>query len=232
VGLSLFTLQITHKIEEDIDLERDFVVGSVVEAEPQAGVGIIEQFSSGYHARNGGGDRIRTDGDLPVLDLRAVPATSGDPRPDADDVDPEARPASATAGAAIALLRAAAYVALVVVLYVDPGHTTFFADFGLSEDDIDQVTEVLAAGLAVAALVDAALGVAVLFRFNWARIGLMTVCASTALAGLVASIGRAGHPIGLASLPSLGASVLVLLALSSPAARAWATEPRAAVSAA
>jgi hypothetical protein len=42
------------------------------------------------------------------------------------------------------------------------------------------------------------------------------------MGAFVASVGRLGHPIGIGSLPSLGASVLVLLALSSPSARDWA----------
>ena len=32
---------------------------------------MIRDFSTGYHSRNGGGDLIQTDGDLPILDLRA-----------------------------------------------------------------------------------------------------------------------------------------------------------------
>jgi hypothetical protein len=35
-------------------------------------VDVIADFATGYHARNGGGDSIRTDGDLPIVDVRAV----------------------------------------------------------------------------------------------------------------------------------------------------------------
>ncbi|WP_244911051.1 LssY C-terminal domain-containing protein [Dietzia psychralcaliphila] len=73
VGLSLFTLQVTHKIDADIDVERDYIVDSIRYHVPGAGVRVLENFSAGYHSRNGGGDAIRTDGDLPVVDLRAVP---------------------------------------------------------------------------------------------------------------------------------------------------------------
>lgn len=72
VGLSLFTLQVTHKIDADIDIERDFIVDSVLRATPEAELQVLEDFSAGYHSRNGGGDSIRTDGDLPILDLRAL----------------------------------------------------------------------------------------------------------------------------------------------------------------
>lgn len=72
VGLSLFTLQVTHKIDADTDIERDFIVKSVLDTSPDAVLEVLRDFSTGYHSRNGGGDTIRTDGHLPVLDLRGV----------------------------------------------------------------------------------------------------------------------------------------------------------------
>lgn len=72
VGFSLFTLQITHKIDANTDIERDHIVASVRAATPAARFVVIRDFSTGYHARNGGGDSIHTDGDLPVIDLRHV----------------------------------------------------------------------------------------------------------------------------------------------------------------
>jgi hypothetical protein len=73
VGFSLFTLQITHKIDADIDIERDHIVATVIAANPEALVEVLADFSTGYHSRNGGGDTITTDGDLPVVDVGAVP---------------------------------------------------------------------------------------------------------------------------------------------------------------
>lgn len=70
VGLSLFTLQITHRIDADTDIERDHIVATLTAPPVEATVRVIEDFSTGYHARNGGGDSIRTDGDLPIVDLR------------------------------------------------------------------------------------------------------------------------------------------------------------------
>lgn len=73
VGFSLFTLQVTHKIDADIDVERDHIVATVLGANPAARVDVLRDFSTGYHSRNGGGDTIRTDGDLPVVDVSEVP---------------------------------------------------------------------------------------------------------------------------------------------------------------
>ena len=84
VGFSLFTLQITHKIDADIDVERDHIVQSVQQGDPDVALRVLEDFSTGYHSRNGGGDSVRTDGDLPILDLRAVTAdpAAGEPGQD------------------------------------------------------------------------------------------------------------------------------------------------------
>ena len=72
VGLSLFTFQVTHKIDANIDLERDHVVRSIRRSCPQAKVAVIADAQTAYHSRNGGGDRIVTDGHLPVLDVNAM----------------------------------------------------------------------------------------------------------------------------------------------------------------
>ncbi|HQJ34844.1 MAG TPA: LssY C-terminal domain-containing protein, partial [Rhodoglobus sp.] len=69
VGFSLFTLQITHKIDARTDVERDHIVDTVTAASRRVRVNVIRDFSTGYHARNGGGDAIVTDGDLPIIDI-------------------------------------------------------------------------------------------------------------------------------------------------------------------
>lgn len=89
VGLSLFTLQVTHKIDEHTDIERDHIVASIREAVPQTRVVVIRDFATGYHSRNGGGDSIQTDGDLPVIDLRRMPLP-GSPAGDATTGEPGA----------------------------------------------------------------------------------------------------------------------------------------------
>ena len=72
VGLSLFTLQITHRIDADTDVERNHIVTTVSAADPRVAVDVLRDFSTGYHSRNGGGDSIVTDGDLPIVDVQAV----------------------------------------------------------------------------------------------------------------------------------------------------------------
>lgn len=70
IGLSLFTGQITHKIAENTDQERDFVIETLKKGHYLSGIETIEHFTSSYHSRNGGGDRIETDGALPFIDIK------------------------------------------------------------------------------------------------------------------------------------------------------------------
>ena len=78
VGFSLFTLQITHKIGEDTDLERDHILQTMQQTGGVTSVHWVENYFSGYHSRNGGGDAISTDGNLPVIHVRK-PAASAQP---------------------------------------------------------------------------------------------------------------------------------------------------------
>lgn len=221
VGLSLFTLQVTHKIEENTDVERDFVVRTVTEAVPDVDVGLIENFSSGYHTRNGGGDRIRTDGDLPFLDLRSVGAPPDQVATPTDVGD--RLPVATGFGSAIALVRALAYILIAVLAVASADGTGALADTWVDDEDLQVfVYSVATIGL-VAAVLDAALAIAVLRGHNWARLSLMAVCTFTATSAFVATVGRDGRPVGLANLPTLSASILVLLALSSRSARQYAT---------
>ena len=78
VGLSALTFQVTHKIDADIDIERNFVVDDVRWANAEADLGVWPDFFTAYHDQNGGGDRVETDGALYVLDLDAVVPESVD----------------------------------------------------------------------------------------------------------------------------------------------------------
>ena len=63
-------MQVTHKIDAETDIERDHIVATLRASHPAVVVEVLEDFATGYHSRNGGGDTIVTDGDLPVIDVR------------------------------------------------------------------------------------------------------------------------------------------------------------------
>jgi hypothetical protein len=220
VGLSLFTWQVTHKIEQNTDIERDFIVDSVVGAGTGARVSMIEDFSTGYHSRNGGGDEIVTDGDLPVLDLAAVDAPPALEAPATDSRD--RLPAPTAFGGGVSLLRGLVYLVVATVTSLSPASAA-----GLTGLDTPSAWKV-ALGYGIAAVVDVGLGLATLRGSNPARLFQMGVCTGTALIAFVAN-ANGTQEITLAALPTIGMSILVLLALSSHRARDYAHRDRAVV---
>lgn len=223
VGLSLFTLQITHKIEQQTDVERDFLLATITETDPSVEVDIIEDFSSGYHSRNGGGDCIQTDGDLPVVDLRSVAAPRHRNEPVTDSR--RRRPAQTLFAGALTLFRSLTLLAAALVVMAYPEYFSFMTDnlgIRVPSPDLDLAESVTAAGLVVVAVIDVALGWAVLAGHNGARILLMCFCALAAVATFI-SIEFGREVVTITHLPTVAVSILVLLALSSHRARDYAT---------
>jgi len=230
VGLSLFTLQITHKIDENTDAERDHVVGAITGADPAAEVRVIRDFSTGYHARNGGGDTITTDGDLPIVDLRnvaAAPAVSAGPQSDSRNK----RPAPTIVGAVFVGGRAAAaaLLALSMVLFREE-HLNSLLQPGTGPALTEaQAEAALTAGTVVVLLFALAYAVLAWFVFlggNWARTVVMAL-STVAICTQAFDVLRGGPDITLAyNLPGLTLDILLILALSSKKSRDYALRPR------
>ena len=232
VGLSLFTLQITHKIDENTDAERDHVVGAITGADPAAGVRVIRDFSTGYHTRNGGGDTITTDGDLPIVDLRnvaAAPAVSAGPPSDSRNK----RPAPTIVGAVFVGCRAAAaaMLALSMVLFREE-HVNSLLQPGTGPAVTEaQAETALTAGTVVVVLFALAYAMLAWFVFlgrNWARTVVMAL-STVAIFAQAIDVLHGGPDITLAyNLPGLTLDILLLLALSSKRSRDFALRPRKA----
>jgi hypothetical protein len=227
VGLSLFTLQVTHKIEADTDVERDFIVATITGAVPDVEVEVIRHFSSGFHARNGGGDRIETDGDLPVIEVGPSPhppeaAATG--RTDSRD----RRPAQTAFGAGVALVRSLLFLLAAGAVLVAP---ETLARLTRTQSDLAGLLEQRAFGVALAvvlgliALTELGLGLATLVGRNGARLWLMGSAVLTTV-GAFASNLTGSRPVTPLGLPTTATAVLLLLALSSHRAREYAARPR------
>jgi hypothetical protein len=224
VGLSLFTLQVTHKIEENTDIERDYIVETVQAGSPEIMVEVIENFSTGYHSRNGGGDLIITDGNLPVIDVRPidVPEIAAIQHTDSRDK----RPIQTVFGAGVAFFRGLAFLPIALFLF-------FLSTQNLRSLDLEGVTveggrpALIIAGSVVAfiGLIDIGLALAVYAGRNWARILLMLSCVVTTIGAFIGS-ANGSQAVTLASLPTVGVNIMVLLALSSYRARQYAVRGR------
>ena len=225
VGLSLFTLQVTHKIEEDTDVERDYIVETVIKGSPEVAVEVIENFSTGYHSRNGGGDLIITDGDLPIIDVGRVEVLEIAKIEHTDSRDK--RPAQIVFGAGVAFFRGLAFLPIaLLLLLISP---QYLQQLTLESVDIEGGRPAfLIAGSVVAliALVDIGLALAVFFGRNWARILLMLSCVVTTIGAFIGNANGSEAVTLATSLPTVGLSIMVLLALTSHRAREYAARGR------
>ncbi|QIZ97270.1 LssY C-terminal domain-containing protein [Leifsonia sp. PS1209] len=238
VGFSLFTLQITHKIDANTDVERDHIVSTLMDARIGVDVEVIEDFSTGYHSRNGGGDSIETDGNLPVIDVRAVPvdaaaiavADQADARRAARAED---RPIPTSLGFLLMLLRTVAgavFVALTVIdwrQFVQAQMDDPAAALTADEKPIVQLVLVVVMALFTVGLLFYLLLAILVFRgSNWARIASMSY---SSLLIIISAIDffNGGPQVTLHNnVLGLPLDILVVLALSSQRSRLWARRPR------
>ncbi len=219
VGLSLFTLQITHKIDQDTDVEREHIIDTVRAASAEVDLRILRDFSTGYHSRNGGGDLIRTDGDLPVLDVNGVGVEAGIVADAAPSRSRRGRPAQVVFGAVATVVQ--------TLVYFGFSGAILLGQAGAEESEELRVgLTVVGALLLLVGLGNLVLAAATLAARNWARLAL---CALSLLSIATTYFERTTQnqhgPLHGELLP-LGASVLVLLALSSSAARQFTTTRR------
>lgn len=178
---------------------------------------MIRDFSSGYHARNGGGDTISTDGDLPVVDLtRLSGVPAGPPRTAA--AGRTVRPAPTVFGGVLVFLRGIA--ALVLAASLLAGGTSTPAA------EPDGPVPAAAAVLAVFGLAELVLAWGVLRGGNVARVVAMLLSA-IAITAQAASVLGGGPPIDFGTnLLGLSLDILLIIALSSERSRAYARNRR------
>jgi hypothetical protein len=233
VGFSLFTLQVTHKIEADTDTERDHVVETLVRADVGADVEVIEDFSTGYHARNGGGDAIRTDGDLPVVDVRAVVAPTPTAAVD-DAAQAPRRPAATIVGALLVVLGVVADLIWLanLALHWDETLRSLFLGDGVTQADLDQASGplliVVVAFLSLVAAFQLFLAWRVFKGRTWARDLVMVLAAISTTSSFVGWAVSGTQITFRTTLLTVALDILVLLTLSSRDAATYSREQRAA----
>lgn len=212
VGISLFTLQVTHRVDADIDIERDYVIDTVRYVVPEASLRVVKDYSSAFTTRNGGGDVVRTDGSLPILDLTSLQAPEPDRLQPASDalsraVSHRVPPPSLLAAAVMSMAKAAVTLATVLAAVCR----------GDSPSTTASTLELTVMGSSALCLVG--LWMFMLAHHAWARIALMVVCTAEAVTQLVDL--SAAAEVQFLVLMSTAITVLILIAVSSDEARRW-----------
>ena len=234
VGLSLFTLQVTHRVGENIDAERDYLVSSLQQTSANVSVNVIRNFSSGYHSRNGGGDSIATDGDLPVVDLSRLPESPAE-REELAAINrtgistlsrlPLRRPAPVVFGAVLVFLRGVAALTVAAPFLTRfanaPWVTQLLGEQNRGLADMGSAYAPASVSLAVFAALETVLAVLILRGSNTARVTAMSLSAIAIALQVVTFFATPDVPLG-ANLFGYSFDILLILALSSDRARIYA----------
>lgn len=215
VRLSGFTLQVTHSISGDIDRERDFTIASVQKIDTDLKVSWIEKFSTAFHARNGGGDMVHTDGNLPIVDAAEIP--EGVPRVRIPSVPQDEDPAQArTIGQFLKLTPrplSLYFAAVVIVLGL-----VLNAQSLISGNTVSMALSWVAFVLTLAA------PVALFFGRSWARELLMVLYGANVMVHFWAWVEGSFVVNAQTGIVHVGLSIVMLLVLSSEAVTNYTAE--------
>lgn len=223
VGLSLFTLQVTHRIDENTDVERDHVVTTAQSADNDVRVRLLRDFTTGYHSRNGGGDRFVTDGDLPIVDVsRTVP-----PEPVAV-LQPDPSTARQIARAPLPVITAVTLIGLVTVLQlVDVlSDATFWQLLSAAEPD-ERVLILVVVGLFGAFMIWQLVMAWLVLRGGRRSRAVLMVLVILQIIFMAIDYLDGSAVLGLDwTLLTASVQAITLLCLSSESAGAWARRRR------
>src|SRR5690625_3535693 len=234
VGLSLFTGQVTHRIEAQVDRERDHIVSTLTQANPGIEVEVLENFSSGYHHRNGGGDRIETDGDLPILNLDDVDVSpevvSALPPPAPPSPSGDRVPLAVGFGVLMMLLRVVLGIVFITslvgqgakALATSPLFSGIFPHVPGSEE---QFSVGVATAIGVFLAFYLVLGIGAYRGYSWARTWALLASSISTTMWIAAWLARSAERTLATNLWGAAAEIVVLLALSSDAAREFVRGP-------
>ncbi|USR78820.1 LssY C-terminal domain-containing protein [Arcanobacterium pinnipediorum] len=220
VGLSTMTLQITHKIDADVDAERDYVIDTVRYHDKDAGVSVIENFSTPFHDQNGGGDSVMTDGDMPVLDVsgahsRAVAAGIDLDQADYLDLDTSNEFLNEKLPP-----KSLMFVGLLLVLQLCVSLLALFAvetwslpQGGLSEGAVLAISAIIVVVMCFVLLV------LTIRQYRWPRLVFLIIASLAATGEMILLWGNqtTNYPLYIEA----GMSVLLVLVFSAPSVREW-----------
>lgn len=220
VGLSIFTFQVTHKIDENIDLERDYIVDTLRYTDPEIKVDVIEDFSTAYHHRNGGGDRVRTDGNLPVILVEGAHERFNSTDEAALTIPTRKRPGdhgvpppSLLITGGLVLIHLLAMGSLWWSIVGDGVKSTFTSNWD---------TAITVGVVTAAPLIELILWTLMIARRRWARIGLMLFASLVAVRSLV--LMSDDPTLSFSTILVTMFAVLVVLIVSGDDARTWVSK--------
>ncbi len=221
VGLSAATLQVTHKIDKNVDKERDFIIESMLYVDHAISVDVIEQFVIPYCDENGGGDAIETDGNMPIVNVTGAAeracANNHNLEPkdtlqiamENEKLNRELPPKSLLYIGAFVMLKVLISAAGLVLILVN----------GYTETPQDIANLVILSGFLLGGLINLLLYVLTLKKFKWSRLIFLIIAALSCTMEIITLFMNVDADIY--KLIHAGISISIVLILSSPDIRQW-----------
>ncbi len=218
VGIVSTTLQITHKIDQDVDKERDYIINSLLYIDPKISVDVIQEFTIPYRDENGGGDPIETDGHMPIVNLVGSNQRAKDNNIDLQQMDylsiskenktlnQELPPKSLMYIGAFSILKV--IISIVLLLLVLIAQVQYQTDL-----------VIMLAYLVMGAVINVGLFYLTLKKYKWSRLIFLVMSSVSCSLELVTSV--INWELELMNLVSIGFSVMIVVILSSPDIRQW-----------
>ncbi len=222
IGITSATFQITHKIDKQVDKERDFIIESLLYIDNDIKVDIIEQFTIPYRDENGGGDSIETDGNMPIVDVNgATDRICDDAQQTEEKGSLQITKKNETLNRELppkSLLYLGAFVItkLVVASFAFAAGL-FVVSENYSADDI--VSLVIIFGALIGGLINLLLYILTLKKYKWSRL-IFLIISSISCTFEFATLFTISD-IGFLKLLSGGFAVAIVLVLSSLDVRQW-----------
>lgn len=199
------------------------MVTTAQSADSDVRVRLLRDFTTGYHSRNGGGDRFVTDGDLPIVDVsRTVP-----PEPVAV-LQPDPSTARQIARAPLPVITAVTLIGLVTVLQlVDVlSDATFWQLLSAAEPD-ERVLILVVVGLFGAFMIWQLVMAWLVLRGGRRSRAVLMVLVILQIIFMAIDYLDGSAVLGLDwTLLTASVQAITLLCLSSESAGAWARRRR------
>lgn len=222
IGLTSSTLQFTHRIDQNVDKERDFIIESILYIDNDVSIDVIKEFVIPYKDENGGGDTIETDGDMPIVNLNGAFKRATDKKKNLIQEDTLKLPSeNQTLNRELppkSLIFIAVFIILKLVLsLLGLASVIYLIDEGYIIENASSVIQLI--GFSIAGLINLTLFIFTLKKFKWSRLFFLVISSLSCTLEIASIISQADF--GAVKLLSAGISIAIVLILSSLDIRQW-----------
>lgn len=218
IGLSTSTLQFTHKIDADIDKERDYIIDTILFSDNNVKVDIIKHFSSPYHDQNGGGDNVFTDGNMPIVNLKNSCNRANSDNINIQQEDTLNLPANINTLNKELPPSKLTFIGLVIILeFVISICSIIYIGMNINHFNNNFKLDIIR--LFIESALQLICYILILRKYKWSRVILLSMISISATVEMINTL--LNHNRTLTEMLFVGLLIIMILILTSPDVRQW-----------